>query len=96
MTFFSEVSSLAGAVRPVASSFGVPQRAGQGESEPAEVSPSPFGGPEDGRPRTRRRFDETVLTALHRSAIEQVLRQLALDLKPDPTYASRKNFGSRQ
>jgi hypothetical protein len=37
-----------------------------------------------------------MLAALHRLPIEQVLRQIAIDLKPDPTYVSRKTLGSRR
>jgi hypothetical protein len=34
--------------------------------------------------------------ALQRLPIEQVLRKIAIQLKPDPTYVSRKNLGSRR
>ena len=44
----------------------------------------------------RRRFDETLLAGLRRLPSEQVLRQVAIHLKPDPTYVSRKNLGSRR
>ena len=50
----------------------------------------------EGRPRTGGRLDKAILAALHRLPIEQVLRQLAIDLKPDSTYVSRKNPGSRR
>jgi len=44
----------------------------------------------------RRRFDETMLAALRRLSSEQVLRQVEIHLKSDPTYVSRKNLGSRR
>jgi len=44
----------------------------------------------------RRRFDEKLLGALRRLPSEHVLRQVATHLKPDPTYVSRKNLGSRR
>ena len=44
----------------------------------------------------RRRFDENMLAGLRQLPSEHVLRQVATHLKPDPTYVSRKNLGSRR
>ena len=44
----------------------------------------------------RRSFDESMLAALRRIPSEQVLRQLAIHMKPDQTYVPRKNLGSRR
>jgi len=44
----------------------------------------------------RRSFDEARLAALRRMHSEQVLRRLAIHVKPDLTYVPRKNLGSRR
>ena len=44
----------------------------------------------------RRSFDESMLAALRRIPSEQVLRQLAIHMKPDQTYVPRKNLGIRR
>ena len=44
----------------------------------------------------RRSFDESMLAALRRIPSAQVLRQLAIHMKPDQTYVPRKNLGSRR
>ena len=44
----------------------------------------------------RRSFDESMLAALRRIPSEQVLRHLAIHMKPDQTYVPRKNLGSRR
>ena len=44
----------------------------------------------------RRPFNESVLAALRRIPSEQVLRRLAIHMKPDPTYVPRKNLGTRR
>ena len=42
----------------------------------------------------RRPFNESMLAALRRIPSEQVLRQLAIQMKLDPTYVPRKNLGT--
>ena len=44
----------------------------------------------------RRSFDEAMLEALRRMQSEQVLRRLAIHVKPDPTFVPRKSLGSRR
>ena len=44
----------------------------------------------------RRSFDEAMLAPLRRMQSEQVLRRLAMHVKPDPTFVPRKNLGSRR
>jgi hypothetical protein len=43
-----------------------------------------------------RSFDEAMLEKLRRMPSDQVLRRLAIHLKPDRTYAPRKTPGSRR
>ena len=44
----------------------------------------------------RKSFDEALLAALRRMQSEQVLRRLAMHVKPDPTFVPRKNLGNRR
>lgn len=44
----------------------------------------------------RRSFDESMLAQLRRMPSDQVLRRLAIHLKPDRTYVPRKALDSRR
>jgi hypothetical protein len=46
--------------------------------------------------RNRRSFDESMLEQLRRMPGDQVLRRLAIHLKPDRTYVPRKTPESRR
>ena len=46
--------------------------------------------------RNRRSFDESMLEQLRRMPSDQVLRRLAIHLKPDRTYVPRKTLESRR
>lgn len=45
---------------------------------------------------SRRSFDESMLEQLRRMPSDQVLRRLAIHLKPDCTYVPRKTLESRR